>query len=36
MQLHTSGASDEFSELPTTPEYGQTLVNQSDVFPAPS
>ena len=31
--MHTSGASDECSELPTTTEYDQPLVNQSDVFP---
>ena len=35
IQLCTSGASDEFSALPNTPEYDQPLVNQSDVFPAP-
>ena len=34
-QLYTSGVSDEFSELPTTPEHDQTLVNQSNEFPAP-
>ena len=33
--MHTSGLSDEFSELPTNSEYHQTLVNQSDEFPAP-
>ena len=33
--MNTSGASDELSELPTTPEYDQTLVNQSDKFPVP-
>ena len=33
MQLHTSEVSDEFSELPTTPQHDQTLVNQSDYFP---
>ena len=33
--MHTWGASDKFSELHTTPEYDQPLVNQSDLFPAP-
>ena len=28
-----TGVSDEFSELPTTSEDGQTLVKQSDEFP---
>ena len=35
IQLHSSGVSDKFSDLPTIPEYDQPLVNQSDVFPAP-
>ena len=30
--MHTSGASDEFSELPTTPEYDQALINKNDDF----
>ena len=33
IQLHTSGVSDEFSTLPTTPENDQTLVSQSVAFP---
>ena len=35
IELHTSGVSDEFRELTITPEHDQTLVNQSNVFPAP-
>ena len=35
IQLYTSGASHEFSEYPTTPEYDQASVNQNDMFPAP-
>ena len=34
IQLHTSGASYEFSELPNTPYHGQALVNESDELPA--
>ena len=34
IQFHTSGTSDECSELTTTPEHDQPLVNQSDVFSA--
>ena len=30
-----SGVSNEFSELPTTPEHEQTTVNQSDRYLAP-
>ena len=33
--MYIYGASDGFSELPTTPKYDQPLVNQSDMFPAP-
>ena len=32
--LHISGISDDFSELHTTSEHSQILVNQSDEFPA--
>ena len=32
-QLHTSGISDWFSELPTTPKHDQMLVNQSNEVP---
>ena len=32
--MYTSAVLDEFSKLPTIPENGQTLVNQSDGFPA--
>ena len=35
IHLHTSGKSDKFKELPTTPKYDEPLVNQSVVFPAP-
>ena len=34
MQLHTSVESDEYSELPTTPEHDQTLLNKCYEFPA--
>ena len=34
--LYTSGVLDEFSELPTTPEHYQTVVNQGDEFAASS
>ena len=35
IQLHTSGVSYEYSELPTTSEHDQMLVNQSNEFPVP-
>ena len=34
--MHTLGVSDEFSELPSTPEHDHLLVNQSDNFLHPS
>ena len=35
VHLHTSGVLDEFSELPTTPEHDETLLNQSNELPKP-